>query len=200
MLSDNSVAEIYKNVPLSKILKLSWRLHWGLKNLPQMSGNFSGRRTGAMRVDVGSIPYRFSASWMSYVRERRPHKLFSLPGICSALNLILCLRRTKISGCKMAINSVILDVCLFSTQTTALLSQWKHTCELVSLWANVVTNRKIGYNSSTTMSYVFHEGGHWPWVQCVPYVPPNPQSEASVYICMLLDWTSGEKCMNGFPL
>ena len=86
-----------------------------------------------------------------------------------------------------------LDVCLFSTQTTALLSQWKHTCELVSLWANVFTDRKIGYNSSTAMSYVFHEGGHWPWIQCVPYVPPNPQSEASVYICMLLNWTSGEK-------
>ena len=129
ILSDNNAAEIYKHVPLSKILIFSWRLHWELNDLPQMSGkSFFGRRCGAMGVDVGSIPYRFTASWMSCVREGRSHKFYSWPGICSALNLVLCLRRTKISGREMAINSVFY-VCLFSTQTTTL---WKHTCELVN--------------------------------------------------------------------
>ena len=35
-----------------------------------MSGTFFGRRRGALGVDVGSIPYRFTVSRMSCVREK----------------------------------------------------------------------------------------------------------------------------------
>ena len=132
-------------------------------------------------------------------REIKSAAVFLRPGICTARNIMLCFNTDTISLRISFIKVGSLDVFLFITWTTAMLSQWNWMLLLDSWLALISIANTMGKNSRMAIWYWSQVVGNKSQNQSRPKMAPWPillASENRLSESDVRKWHHGRYCLH----